>query len=119
MDKNISTLKCDDILLKPQDKDEQENYDIKFVNLKNFPPKEYKAYFDFNVYGNNYGKKICLSVQIKNKLNDNNNNNIDKSIVKQFREKYKLNKFEDDFIYKKLKENNFDFEATFFKLYFI
>ena len=119
LDKNNSDLACDDIILKSQDKDEQETYDIKFNNLKNFDPNEYKAYFDFNVYGNNYGEKICLSVQIKNKPNDNNNYYIDKSkVVKDFRDKYQMKKFEDDFIYKKLEENNFEFEPTFFKLYF-
>ena len=119
LDTKNSDIICDDIILKPQDKDVQETYDIKFINLKNLDLGEYKAYFYFNVYGNNYGEKICLSVQVMNRLNDNNNDHIDKSkVVKDFRDKYKIKKFEDDFIYKKLKENNFEFEPTFFKLYF-
>ena len=49
-----------------------------------YPPKEYKAYFYFNVKGKNYGEKMCFSVVIEPKNNNNNN------IVEQFKNKYNL-----------------------------
>ena len=114
VDQQNSMIACNDIFLKPHNPGEQNNYDIIFNILEYYPPKEYKTYFYFNVNGKIYGEKMCFSVVIKPKNNNNNN------IVEQFKNKYNLKngRFNDDIIYNKIIENNNDFEAAFFNLYF-
>ena len=116
VDQQNSMIVCDDIFLKPLNPGEQYNYEIKFNNLKYYSPKEYKIHFYFNVNGQNFGEKICLSIIILKNKNKNDVNNI----VEQFRKKYnfKNEKFTDEIIFNKLIENKYDLEATFFSLYF-
>ena len=112
-DKNDLKINCNNINLNPLNYGEQNNYEINFKGLKDLNQNEYKIYYNFNVNGKNYGEKICLSIFVKE------NNSFD--MVEQFRNKYQINKgkYSDDLILKKLKENNYSFEITFFKLYFL
>jgi hypothetical protein len=70
-------------------------------------PQEYKVYYDFNVDGKNFGDKLCLSINIEN-------------TVDKFRKKYSLpkEKYSDERILLQLQEEDYNFESTFFKLYF-
>ena len=113
VDQNSSLLICNDINLRPLNPGDQDIYEIHFNGLKDFTPNEYKTILYFNVNGKNYGNKISLSVFIKPKqINP-------KEMVEQFKKKYNLyDKFSDDIIYNYLSENKFEFEPTFFKLYF-
>ena len=113
VDKKCSLLICNDINLKPLNPGDQDTYEIHFNGLKDFTPNEYTTILYFNANGKNYGNKISLSVFIKPKqINP-------KEMVEQFKKKYNLyDKFSDDIIYSYLSENKFEFEPTFFKLYF-
>ena len=112
VDKNKSDIDCDNILLKDAKQEEQETYEIHFKNLSQKSPQEYKVYLDFIVDGKKFGEQLCLSVIIKQRN--------DKEMIKNFKNKYKFKDgmFSDEIILKKLKENKYDFETTFFKLYF-
>ena len=120
-EKNNSNIICQIINLKAQNPKDQNNYDIQLNNLGNLNVGEYKVELNFNINGKNYGNKICLSVIINEKNNNQNNinNNIQETIEK-FRQKYNFRHegFTNEMIYNKLVENNYDFESTFFRLYF-
>jgi len=107
IDRSNSEIDGENINLNPLKKGEQDNYEINFKGLKNKNPKKYKVFYDFNVNGKNYGDKLCLSINIEN-------------TVDKFREKYSLakEKYSDEKILLKLEENNYNFESTFFGLYF-
>ncbi len=107
IDRSNSEIDGENINLNPLKKGEQDNYEINFKGLKNKSPKKYKVFYDFNVNGKNYGDKLCLSINIEN-------------TVDKFREKYSLakEKYSDEKILLKLEENNYNFESTFFGLYF-
>ena len=107
IDRNNSLIDGENINLNPLNKGEQENYEINFKGLKNKSPKEYKVFYDFNVNGKNYGDKLCISIYIEN-------------TVDKFRQKYSIakEKYSDDKILLKLEENKYNFESTFFGLYF-
>ena len=111
-DKNVSMINCDDIELKPLNYEEQDNYEIKLKGLKELNPNEYKIFYNFNVNGKNYGEKLCLSVFVKVNISD---------MIEQFRNEYKIlkEKYPDEIIKKILEENNYNFETSFFKLYFL
>jgi len=107
IDRSNFMIDGENINLNPLDKDEQENYVINFKGLKNMRPQEYKVYYDFNVDGKNFGDKLCLSINIEN-------------TVDKFRKKYSITKekYTDERILLKLQEKDYNFESTFFGLYF-
>ena len=112
VDENKSDIDCDNIKLKDAKQEEQETYEIHFKNLGQKSPQEYKVYLDFVVEGKKFGEQLCLSVNVRQRNN--------KEMIKNFKNKYKFKDgmFSDEIILKKLIENNYDLEATFFKLYF-
>ena len=112
VDKNKSDIDCDNIMLKDAKQEEQETYEIHFRNLAQKSPQEYKVYLDFVVDKKKFGEQLCLSVNVRQRNN--------KEMIKNFKNKYKFKDgmFSDEIILKKLKENKYDFETTFFKLYF-
>ena len=117
-EKNMSNIFCNEINLKGQNPKDQSNYDIQLKNLNNLIPGIYPVYLNFNVNGNNYGDKICLSVIVNEKNNNENNNKYE--TIEKFKQKYNFRheEFSDEMIFNKLIENNYDFESTFFRLYF-
>ena len=116
IDNNKFKIDCDKIALRSLSNGEQDIYVVHFKNLSQLTPQEYKVYMNFIVDGKKYGEPLCLTIIIINKRNNDNN----EDIIKQFKNKYKFKEgmFTDEKILSKLKENNNDFESTFFRLYF-
>ena len=109
---------CNEIILNAQSPKDQSNYDIQLKKLNNLNPEVYNVFLHFNVNGNNYGDKICLPVIVNQKNNNENDNKYE--TIEKFKQKYNFrhHEFSDEMIFNKLVENNYDFESTFFRLYF-
>ena len=104
----------DDIILEPQDYNEQQNYSYKVKDLGSYPIGNYKIYLCFEVNGEQYGDKLLLKIEIKEKQEEDI-----KEKIKEFRELYSLSKedFSDDKISKIIQEFNFNYEKAFSALF--
>ena len=107
-----------DIILEPQKVGEEKGYKVKFENLGNLKVGEYKSYLLFNVNGKNYGEKLTLSINVKEKKELEE---IDKyrDKIKEFRDQFNLDKddYADEKIFDILKQYNFNFENAFSSLF--
>jgi len=117
----FSDFKADNVILKPQNPQEQELYEIVFKGLYGYPPDEYKSILKFSVNGQSFGE-IKLKFVIKPKKEEIGR--VDeiyeyRDKIEEFRELYGLSKedYSDVKILKELKENNFDYVTTFGKLF--
>ena len=117
----FSDFKADNVILKPQNPQEQELYEIVFKGLYGYPPDEYKSILKFSVNGQSFGE-IKLKFVIKPKKEEIGR--VDeiyeyRDKIEEFRELYGLSKedYSDVKILKELKENNFDYVSTFGKLF--
>ena len=108
----LSDIKIDDIILKPQNPNTEETYTI-ILNLQNYEIKEYKTNLVFCSGGKTYGEKIVIKINILSE--------IDFCIKKidEFKKCYDSIECEldDEKILGCLAENNFSFENTFSSLY--
>ena len=107
-----------DIILEPQKVGEEKGYKVKFENLGNLKVGEYKSYLLFNVNGKNYGEKLTLSINVKEKKEIEE---IEKyrDKIKEFREQFNLDKeeYNDEKLFEILKQHNFNFEDSFSSLF--
>ena len=114
-----SKIKGDEIVLKPQKSNEQQNYHVILKNVSNLPVGEYKSYLLFCVNDETFGENLELTVGIKEKKKKKSeiDENIDK--INEFRQNYSLDKNDhsDAKILKALKKNDFDFDAAFSSLF--
>ena len=69
--KNNSNIRGSNIILKPQLPGSQNNYDIKFNDLKKYSKGIYKASYHFTINDNVYGNELVFYVTIKEKENSN------------------------------------------------
>ena len=108
----LSDIKIDDIILKPQNPNTEETYTI-ILNLQNYEIKEYKTNLVFCCGGKTYGEKIVIKINILSE--------IDFCIKKidEFKKCYDSIECEldDEKILGCLAENNFSFENTFSSIY--
>jgi hypothetical protein len=111
---NSSNFVGDDIILEPQDYNEQKNYSYIVKDLGSYPIGNYKIYLCFEVNGEQYGDKLLLKIEIKEKQEGDINEKI-----KEFRELYSLSKedFSDNQISKIIQEFNYDFNKAFSALF--
>ena len=113
-----SEIKGNDLLLDSQSPGQQKHYSIYFNNIGDYSPKEYKIFYLFNINGENLGEEIIVRINIKEKEQANNELNEYRDQIKEFRDNYGLeNDVEDEKILRLLKETNFNYEATFDKLF--
>jgi hypothetical protein len=114
-----SKIKGDEIVLKPQKSNEQQNYNVILKNDSNLPVGEYKSYLLFCVNDETFGENLELTVGIKEKKKKKSeiDENIDK--INEFRQNYSLDKNDhsDAKILEALKNNDFDFDAAFSSLF--
>ena len=109
-----SSFVYEDIILDPQEPNEEKNYKISFKNLKNFSIGEYKFILWFCVKGEKINDPIPLRIFVKEQNNNNDlKENMDK--ISEFRETFTLSKeeYSDEKLYEVLKTNNFDFDKSF------
>ena len=113
-----SIIKSDDIILEPQNIQEEKKYIINFKNLEKLTKGEYKSFLWFNINGKNYGDKITILINVKKKEeNEEMNKYLNK--IKEFRDYFNLSEEEytDEKIFDVLKEHNFEFEESFSSLF--
>ena len=115
----LSKIKGDDIILEPQNVGEEKKYEIVLKNMKDLKKGQYKAILLFNIDGINYGEKLGLIINIKEKekKEDNVKKYMDK--IKEFRENFSLSEedYSNEKILEILMENNFNFEDSFSSLF--
>ena len=115
-----SQIKGDDIYLQSQNIDEEIKYNIAIKNLQGLKDGEYRIILWFNVNGINFGDKLTLQINIKKKKSPEEED-LDKYIdkINDFRDTFSLSKedYSDDKLLEILKENNFEFEASFGALF--
>ena len=113
--KNISG---EDIILEPQIKGEEKEYEAYFRDLKHYPAGNYNAGYNFEINGKKYGDTININILIKEKK-ENNNDNDYQNIINDFRNDLSLDKdeYSDEKLLKALKSNNFDKSAAFGSLF--
>ena len=79
---------------------------------------EYKSYLLFNVNGKNYGEKLTLSINVKEKKEIEE---IEKyrDKIKEFRDQFNLDneEYNDEKLFEILKQHNFNFEDSFSSLF--
>ena len=104
----------DDIILEPQDYNEIKNYSYKVKDLGSYPIGNYKIYLCFEVNGEQYGDKLLLKIEIKEKQEGDI-----KEKIKEFREQYSLSKedFSDNQISEIIQKYNFDYSKAFSALF--
>ena len=122
---NSTKLICDkeskfignEIKIDPLNKGEEKKYKIIFKNLEKNPIGEYVCYYWFYANGKPFGEKITLRINIKEKGEEEIEKYKDK--IKEFRDNYDLSvdEYSDERLLECLKENEFEFEATFGKLF--
>ena len=114
-----SKVKGEEIILKPQEKGSELNYEIIFNNLEKLTEGEYQSYANIIIKGDQIGEKLILKIKIKKKENpyDEMNKYMDK--IESLRTEYGLdeNDFPNERVFKALKENDFDFDQAFASLY--
>ena len=107
-----------EIKIEEQKPGEEKKYNIVFKGLERYPIGEYKSYYLVYINGTPLGEKLSLRIIIKEKIIVNE---LDEYMekIKEFRENYELseNDYSDERIFEVLKENNFDFEASFSKIF--
>ena len=115
-DKNCP-IKSDDIILESQKPGQNKEYIVNFSQLQNFPVGTYYSYLYFNINGHNIGDRLSIIINIKEKQQNEINENMDK--IKEFRQNYDLNDngFSDQKIFEALKNNDFDYDAAFASLF--
>ena len=104
----------DDIILEPQDYNEIKNYSYKVKDLGSYPIGNYKIYLCFEVNGEQYGDKLLLKIEIKEKQE------VDiKEKIKEFREIYSLSQedFSDNQISQIIQKYNFKYDQAFSALF--
>ena len=108
-------VKGEDIILKPQEKGTELDYEIIFNNLDKLSEGEYQSYAIISIKGEQFGEKLKFKIKIKKKVDTNKemNKNIDK--INSFREYFNLDeiKYPNEIIFNALKEKNYKFEETF------
>ena len=111
----ISDLKVDEIILKPQKPKERSRYDIFCKGLISYPPGEYKSKLKFCVNGNKIGEILTIKIIIKSK---NEIKDKEKKYVMEFREVYglSLDEYSDEVLLEKLKKSNYDYASAFLLL---
>ena len=113
-----SEIKGNDLLLDSQTPGQEKQYSFYFNNIGDYSSKEYKLFYLFNVNGENLGEEIIVRINIKKKEQTNNELNEYSDQIKEFRDAYGIgNDIEDEKILRLLKENNFNYEDTFDKLF--
>ena len=82
-----------------------------------FPKGEYNSYYWLYANGKPFSEKITLRINIKEKGEEEIEKYKDK--IKEFRDNYDLSEeeYSDERLLECLKENDFEFEATFGKLF--
>ena len=114
-----SEIKGNNLLLDSQSPGQQKQYSFYFNNIGEYSPKEYKLFYLFNINGENLGEEIIVRIniikqkeKIKNELNEYSDQ------IKEFRDAYGIgNDIEDEKILRLFKETNFNYEASFDKLF--
>ena len=110
-----SNCKVDEVILSPQNPNEEKSYKVKVKDLKNYSVGDYKVIFSFYSGGKIHGEKIVAIIRIKeeNDINNEIAENIDK--IHEFRDTFNLS--EDDYPNEKileiLKKYNFNYEDAF------
>ena len=113
-----SEIKGNDLLLDSQSPGQQKQYSFYFKNIGDYSPKEYKLFYLFNLNGENLGEEIIVKINIKQKKQTNNELNEYSDQIKEFRDTYGIgNDIEDEKILRVFKETNFNYEASFDKLF--
>jgi hypothetical protein len=115
---NNSNLVGNDVVLEPQDFNQQKNYTFKLKGLSKCLKGEHKIYLFFRVNGEQFGDKIMITIIIKEKKNNLINDN-DKEQIKKFRDLYGLleEDYKDDDLLNSLKKNNYDYTSAFSSLF--
>ena len=115
-----SEIKGEEIILKPQKKGTELNYEIIFNNLEKLTKDEYKSHAKIIVKGEQIGEKLILKIKIKKKEDTNEEMNKNMDVIENFRVENGLDEIEypNERIFKALKENDFDFEQAFWSLLF-
>ena len=108
----LSDIKIDDIILKPQNPNTEETYTI-ILNLQNYEIKEYKTNLVFCSGGKTYGEKIVIKINILSEID------FCLKKIDEFKRCYNLIecKLDDEKILECLAENDFSFENTFSSLF--
>ena len=114
-------FKAKEVILKPQRPQELELYEIVYKDLYGYPPNEYNSILKFSVNDQFFGDDLQIKFEIKSKKVPNNDNevNIYKEKIEEFRELYYLSndKYSDDKLLNALKINNFDYALAFGNLF--
>ena len=113
-----SQIRGNNIILLSQNVEEEKEYIVKFENLGNLKKGEYKSFLLFNVKGKNFGDKLTVIINVKEKEEMNEmEKNLDK--IEEFRNTFNLDKkeYNNEKIFNILKEHNFNFEETFSSLF--
>jgi hypothetical protein len=115
---NNSNIVGDDVVLEPQDFNQQKNYIFKLKGLSQCSKGEHKLYLFFRVNGEQYGDKIIVTLIIKEKVNKTDGEN-DKKHIKEFRDLYGLleEDYKDDDLLNALKKYNYDYTSAFSSLF--
>ena len=114
-----SYTRGEDIILNPQNPGEEKKYEIIFNNLEKCPVGEYKFFLYFSVGSKIFGEKLSFRVNIKEEEKQEFLI-IENSVkIKEFRDNFGLKEeeYSDEQILNALKQNDFDFEQTFKKLF--
>jgi len=118
IDKSSSTLTIDDIVLEPQKPGEQKNYCAIFKGLSGAAIGEYKSYLSFCVNNEFIGKKLALTVKIKNiDTMIEIGKNID--IINKMRKAYNISEkdFSNERLLKALKKYKNNIDSAFASLF--
>jgi hypothetical protein len=113
-----SEIKGNEIILKPQKKDEEQKYSVELNNLGNLDEGEYKAEMRFQINDNRIGDKMILRIKIKKKEDPNEEMNNHMQEILQLREEYTLgdDQYTNEDIFKALKDSGFEIEQAFMLL---
>ena len=118
-----SDFRTDEVILKPQNPNEQYTYEIIFKGLSGYPTGEYKSKLIFSVNGQLYFQNELIILFVIKKKIENKEINAEvikyKNKIDDFRDMYNLGKkdYSDKALLKVLKLNNFDSVAAFASLF--
>ena len=110
-----SEIKGNEIILKPQKKDEEQKYSVELNNLGNLDEGDYKAEVRFQINDNRIGDKMVLRIKIKKKEDPNEEMNNHMQEILQLREEYTLgdDQYTNEDIFKALKDSGFELDKAF------
>ena len=114
-----SDCTTDEIILAPQNPNEERSYKVTVKDLQNYPAGDYRIIFLFWSGGKTNGEKIEAIIKIKEK--DDKKNEIEENIskIEEFRDMFNLteDEYPNDKILEILKENDFNYENAFTSLF--